>query len=1079
MKFLKFRLRGAICAFSIAMLFISAPVGWAQNAKVSVSVKNVSLEKLFETLEQQTDYRFSYDSEVGKRLVRQSIDDKKIEVKDLLNKLLPSMGLEYRMASDKVISISRSGSSKATLASSKSAKTSTVSGRVTDNNGEPLTGATVQVVGTNKATVADLDGNYSIDVAPGETLKVTIVGMIPYNVKVRGDKTHYDVVLRGDNQTLDQVVVVGYGTMQKKRVTSAITSVSGEDLMKGVGGSSIATALQGKVSGLTISGSASPNSGNGYQLRGVSSVKGGTSPLVVIDGVPGGDLRAINQDDVESIDVLKDASAGAIYGTRASAGVILVTTKKAKEGKATITYNGEFSIETTRKKLELLTPEEYLGYGRGTDYGARTDWYDLLCRDTPFSQKHTVTLTGGTKNLSLYSSLIYNDQKGIVIGDGRRDYSVRMNGRYTTWDNKLEVGIRTQYRETQRDQRNSANTFEQTLGLNPTVPLMDPDAPDMYNVNQVGIGNDFYNPVAHIMDQDYHGTDQWFIGDLNVTYNILSGLKVQANAGVDRRQWVRTQYYNQNHLNSVNSGKLGQAEHAYQKDLNFNYEAFASYYKDFGDSHHLDAVAGWSYYKENGMEKFSMLNRDFTVDGIGPWDIGAGKDLGLGQASMNSSKDATEHLLSWYGRVNYSFEDRYIGTVSYRREGSSKFGKNHRWGNFWSVSGAWRINREKFMQDVEWLNELKLRAGYGVTGNDQFDAGHTVYNFISDGVYPTPGGLAWGPAYKAARNANPDLKWEEKKEFNVGLDFGFFDNRLTGKFDWFSRTIDDMLFAVTAPAPPMTSKTIMKNVGSLSNRGWEFELTGKIFQTPDFDWSATVRFSSNRSKIDNLGEESSQVLSDALPQSMGNTHKLVNGQQIGQFWLYKVAGLDEDGQFLIYDKDNNVVPAKGNDSVDNKHYVGNGVPKMVFSMDHMFRYRNFDLGINCHSYIDFDVFDQVNLYYGLQNMQGVNVLKSAYADNAAVKGNRLTCDYFLSDASFFKIDAISLGYSLNLSKWQKYVQSMRVYLTIRDVATFSKFKGYNPEQNVNGLFPGEMEVRNTQSMYPQTTHWTLGVQLKF
>ncbi len=1061
----------------IAALAFALP-SMAQNAKVTLSLQPTSLKSLFSAIERQTDYRFSYDSSIGKRKISSPVNKKQTPVSTILKDVLPTLGLEYNMLSDRVIAVSEK-KHKGEAAAARGGAAARISGKVTDGSGEPLTGATIAVDGTRMAAVADIDGKFSLQAAPGQTLRVSLVGMTPVKVKVKAGQTDYNIEMKGDDKTLDQVVVVGYGTMQKKRVTSSITSVSGDDLMSGLGGATIATALQGKVSGLTISGSASPNSDNGYQLRGVSSVKGGTSPLIVIDGIPGGDLRAINQEDIESIDVLKDASAGAIYGTRASAGVILVTTKKAREGKATVTYSGEFSVESVRKRLDMLSPEEYLEHERGVDFGARTDWYDLMMRDTPFSQKHTVTISGGTKALALYSSLQYSDQQGIVIGDGRKDYSARLNGRYSLWNNRLEIGARMQYREAHRDQRNSSNDIEQTIALNPTIPVMDPDNETLYNVNKSGLGADFYNPVANIMDQDYQGTDQWFMGDLNLKFTILPGFTVQANAGVDRRQWTRTLYYNQNHRFSVDNNKLGQASHSYQKSLNTSYDAYASYTKEFGDMHHFDAVLGWSYFNESGQESFSMTNADFTVDGVGPWDISAGKDLSKGEASMSSHKNPTEHLLSWYGRVNYSYDDRYIAMVSYRREGSSKFGKNNRWGNFWSVSAGWRMNREAWLRDVDWLDELKLRAGYGVTGNDNFDAGYTTYLYTSDGMYPTPGGLSWGPAYKAARNANPDLKWEEKKEFNVGLDFAFFNNRLFGKFDWFYRRVDDMLFAVTAPAPPMTAKTILKNVGSLSNKGWEFELTGKIFQTQDFDWNATVRFSQNTSKIENLGEESSQITSDGLPQSMGNTHKLVNNQTIGQFWLFKNAGVDENGQWLIYDKNGEVVPAKGNDNIDNKYYVGNGIPKLVFSMDHNFRYRDFDLGIQCRSYIDYDVYDTVNLYYGLQNMKGVNLLRTAYDENAHIKGNRITCDYFLSDASFFKIDAISLGYTLNLSKWQKYVKRLRVYVTARDVATFTRYKGYNPEQNVNGLFPSVEEIRNKRSMYPQTIHWTFGLQLQF
>ncbi len=959
-----------------------------------------------------------------------------------------------------------------------SASAQNVTGTVYDSEGETAIGAYVTVVGTTLGTATDIDGRFSIKAEPGQTIEISLIGYIKEQIKVEAGKTDYVVTLKPDTQNLDEVVVIGYGTLEKKRVTSSITSISGDQLTNGLGGSTIATALQGKISGMTISGSSSPNASNGYQLRGVSSLNGSSAPLVVIDGIPGGDIRAINQEDVESIDVLKDASAGAIYGTRASAGVILITTKKAKEGKVSVNYSFELAVESVRKRLDMLSSEEFLEYGRGYDYGYDTDWYAELCRDTPVSNRHSLTINGGSETLQLYSSLVYSDQKGIVIGDGRKDYSARLNGVYNMFGGRVQLGLKTQFRQTDRDQRNGSTSFEQTLLLNPTTPLMNPSDPNHYNVNDYGIGTS-YNPVGDINDQEYLSQDKWFIGDLSLKIKLTDNLTAQATYGIDQRQNQFTRYYNQYHRNSILNQKLGRGTHSFSKDVNKSTEAYLSYLNVFKDVHRVDAVAGWSFYEENG-ESFSMTNSNFTVDGIGPWDMGAGTDLVAGEASISSSKDPRERLLSFFGRASYSFNDQYMATVSYRREGSSKFGPNNRWGNFWSVSGGWRISNESFMQQVDWVKDLKLRVGYGVTGNNNFGSGYTVRNYTSgSAMYPTPEG-SWIPTYGTARNINKDLKWEQKKEFNVGIDYALFNNRISGKFDWFSRTVDDMLLSVNAPVPPMVAKTVMKNVGTLDNKGWEFEITGDILQAKDFSWTSTFRISHSSSKIKNLGEETATLQpSDALPQSMGHIYKHVNGSTIGQFWLYKYAGLDEDGKWLIYDKDNNVVPASGNTNDANRHYVGNGVPKLTMSMEHNLRYRAFDFGISFRSWYDYDVFDETALYYGLKTVPGTNLLKIAYTNNAAINDTRITTDYFLNDASFVKIDALSLGYTLNLSKWNNYVSRARVYVTARDLVTWTKYKGYNPEVDVNGVFPGDAKVRSTSSMYPQTTRWTFGAQLTF
>lgn len=949
-----------------------------------------------------------------------------------------------------------------------------ITGTVKDTNGEPLIGATVALPGSSTGAVTDVDGNFTLTVDPDKELTVSYVGYTSKKVRPGKDRA-LNIVLSTDQQTLSDVVVVGYGTMEKKRVTSSITSIKGDDLVTGLGGSTIATALQGKVSGLTISGSSSPNSSNGYQLRGVSSVNAGQGPLVVIDGVPGGDLRMINQDDVQSIDVLKDASAGAIYGTRAAAGVILVTTKQAKEGKVHATWTSELSTETVRKSLDLLSSKEYVEYGIGQDYGYDTDWYRQLVDDGQLSQRHSLSLSGGSKALQVYTSLMYSDQKGIVIGDARTDYSGRMNAKYKMFDGKAELTFNAQYREADRDRRNGSYTFEQAISLNPTIPLMDPNNPSQYNVTALGVGGTTWNPVADIKYKDYNGIDKWLQADATLKIHIWDGLSVQGTMGIDHRNYQLTQYLHQNHRDMVAASKRGRATHSFDKTYNKSFEAYASYLRDFG-LHSVNAVAGWSFYQTGG-ESFSMTNSNFTVDGIGPWDMAAGTDLSDGQASMSSNKDPRERLMSFFVRGNYSYDDKYMGTVSFRHEGSSKFGPNHRWGNFWAVSGGWRISKEQFMKSLTWLNDLKLRVGYGVTGNNDFGSGYTVRTYKSNDMWPTNG--IWQPAYGSSRNINPDLKWEEKKEWDFGIDFAVLNNRLSGKFDWYHRRVDDMLFEVPAPTPPMVYETIMRNVGSLTNKGWEFELNGHIIKSKDFNYHSTIRLSHNSSKIDNLGDTNSYLYGGAFPMSMGYATKLVNGSKIGQFWLFKYAGLDDKGKWLIYDKDNNVVPAEGNTTDANKHYVGNAIPKLIASWDHTFQYKNLDLGVYLRAWLDFDVFSQPNMYFGLKSASSENVLRIAYTDNKNINDNRILTDYFLSDGSFLKIDAVTLGYTLNVAKWTKYLSKARFYLTIRDLAVFTRYQGYNPEVNINGLEPGFEYLRSTSSLYPQTIHWTMGVQLNF
>lgn len=956
-----------------------------------------------------------------------------------------------------------------------------VSGRVTDAAGEPLVGATVVVVGTTTGTTTDIDGNYAINAPAAGQLKFSYIGYAEQTVEI-GTQSVINITLQDDSQVLKDVVVIGYGTMEKKSVTSSITSIKGDDLTAGMGGSTIATVLQGKVPGLTISGSSSPNSSNGFQLRGVASINASQSPLVVIDGIPGGDMRALIQEDIESIDVLKDASAGAIYGTRAAGGVILITTKRAKQGRVSVNYTGEFSIESIRKYPDLLSSSEYVEYGLGEDYGSDTDWFKELTNELPFSQRHTVSLSGGTEAAQVYTSFMAQDQKGIVIGDNRKDYSGRINARFNLFDGLVEVRANAQFREAERDNRNSSGIFKMAFELNPTIPLYDPENPSDYNVVGNGISGTSFNPVADIMLRTKNGKDQWLLADATVKINLMKGLSLQGTVGIDKRHYQEYTYVSHDHKESIDNSRRGGASHKFSKDNRVSVEAYANYHRTFAEDHTLDVVAGYSFWQAGG-ESFSMSNYDFPVDGVGPWDMGVGSYLTDGRASMDSSKDPRERLLSLFGRANYSYKDRYMATVSFRREGSSKFGPNNRWGNFWAVSGGWRLSNEAFMRDIRWIDDLKIRLGYGVTGNNGFGNGYTTRMYTANDMWPTNG--IWQPGYGSVRNINPDLKWEEKSELNVGFDFALFDNRLWGKFDLYYRQVNDMLYNVNAPMPPMVHDTVMKNIGSLENRGWEFELGGDIVRSKNFRYTSSVRLSHNKTRINRLGDDGFFLdeVTFPSPGNPGTAVRLQNGLELGQFFIYKYAGLDENGKWLIYDKNNEIVPAidgsTSNLIAENKHFVGNAIPKVILSWDHTFKYKNWDLSVYLRSWLDYDVFSQVNMYYGLANDSQLNVLKSAYTRNRNIKDEKILCDYWLDDGSFLKIDAINLGYTLDLRKWTRYIQSAKLYLTIRDLAVFTNYNGLNPEIDINGLYPGFEYVNDTASMYPQTTRFTLGVQITF
>lgn len=959
-----------------------------------------------------------------------------------------------------------------------------VNGVVVDNEGEPIVGATVLVKGTSKGAAADIDGKFvlaGVD-ARKATLVVSAVGYSTQEIVLDG-RPDVIVTLKEDSKVLDDVVVVGYGTMQKKQVTSSITSIKGDDLLVGMGGSDIGAALQGKVSGLTIDGAnSSPNAASTYQLRGAASISAGKSPLVVIDGVPGGDIRAINQEDIESIDVLKDASAGAIYGTKAAAGVILITTKKAKDGTMRLTYTGEFTTEFLRKKPELLTAREFVDAGIGTDFGYETDWYDAVTVDHPFSQKHAMTMQEAGKTHDIYASLIYKDSEGIVIGDKRRDLSGRMNANLKFFDGILEVGMRLQAREAKSDQRGTITTVKSAITLNPTAPLMDPDDPAKYNVS-INFDKNGRNPVSDVYESVSDYKDQWLLGTMTMKLKIWDGLSLHGSANVNRYQQnfqrMESPEHGASYWNKVN----GYVKHEFILDHTKSYDAYLNYLKEFGSGreHRVDATLGWTFWENEGKETFNAENTDFAaIDAVGIWDLGSGSYLKKGKAKMKSNKSVRERSLSFFGRASYSYNDTYMATASVRRESSSKFGAFNGWGTFWSTSLGWRISKEEFMESTrDWLNDLKVRVAYGVTGNNGFSSGNTVTRLKQKDYWMMYDTQTWINAYGAKNNGNPDLKWEENHELNIGLDYALFNNRLWGKFDYFNRNIQDMIFMVKAPQPPYVDGNIYRNIGTLSNKGWELEIAGNPVQTKDFEWTTSMNFSHNGSKITRINVESArwEAYQFPGPGSPGIGIQYVEGSKVGQWYGYKAVGIDENGQLLIDCGKDGILP-QTQVTADHKVYFGDAMPKLIISWNNQLRYRNFDFSMQMRSWIGHDVYNQFSMYNGIINSGGQNLIKPLYEMHKDFKGNKLITDYFIEDGTFVKIDAITLGYTLNTRQWNRFLDKARFYIALRDVATFTRYKGMNPEVAINGLTPG-MDLQSGSSMYPQTIRCTAGVQLTF
>ena len=942
-----------------------------------------------------------------------------------------------------------------------------------------VVGANVVIKGTTNGNITDNDGKVVLQNVPNNaTLVVSYIGYITQEVKVGTQKT-ININLEEDAKALDEVVVIGYGSLDKKQVTSAITSLKADDLMIGVSGADISASLQGKIGGLVMYNLGTANSQTTFQLRGMTSIKAGAEPLIVIDGFPGGDIRSLTQNDIKSIDVLKDGSAGAIYGTRAASGVILITTKSGSDtnGKVKLTYSNEFSKKQSYGALKMLSGREYVEHGIGTDYGSDTDWWDECLNHDNFSQKHHLALEAGTENAQVYTSFFYEKNEGIAKQDGRKDFGGRINANFKLFDGWLEVRPAVDYR--QADRVDNRPEFQQALANNPSRSPYDPKSETGYNV-WLNESLD-YNIVADAMLMDHAGLDKWFKPEVNLKLNVkpVPGLSYQQVLGYENRQWEEHKYWPRTSRGELENSRKGKANLRFEKKENLTSEGYFSYIHEFKGGHSLNATAGYSFFEFNH-EGFDVTNYNFSVDGIKYWDIGTGSYLGDGHAEMGSFKNITERLFSVFARANYAYQDKYLLSASIRREGSSKFAENKRWANFWSLNAGWRISNENFMKDVKWVNDLKIRFGYGVTGNNDFKSSYMANMLGADAYWMLPNG-EWAYSFGKTQNVNKNLGWEEKKEWDLGLDYSFFNNRLYGKFDYYRRKIDNLIYEVKVPQPPYINGTQIQNIGSMESKGWEFEVGGDIIRTKNFTWTSNLNLSHTEGKILTLWGNNTYQNGNGFPApgSPGDAARIQEGSTIGAFYLWKFAGFDDEGSFLLYNKDGEVIPAKQKTEKD-KQYIGNYNPKLIVGWTHTLSYKNFDMGINLRSWIGFDVYNAINMYYGIQGQGNFNLLKDAYGKFNHIRGEKQICDYYLEDGTFLKIDAITLGYTLPMKKYTKnLIDRIRIYGTVGNVCTITGYSGMNPEVNITGWGEGTEKYWDKNRFYPQVRTYTLGMQFNF
>ena len=953
-----------------------------------------------------------------------------------------------------------------------------VTGRVTDAAGEPLIGATVQVQGTSGGTVTDIDGNFFLNNVPSNgTLTISYVGMQQQNVPLAG-RNRIEVIMMEDAGLLEEIVVVGYGGVERRDLTSAVSKVSSKDFLQGAVNNPM-QMIDGKVAGLTVSNyaAADPNRNpmENLQIRGASSLESGNGPLIVIDGMPGGNLRNLSNQDIESITVLKDGSAAAIYGSRASNGVIIVQTKAGKSGKVSITYEGYLEHDRVARKPDILSPEEFVERDRDTDYGAKTLWYDELLRKDNFGQNHYLALGGGSESSIFRISANYKSKTGIDIASDREEYGIRANFKQVTLENLLELTGNISYRLVDENYSNYG-AFKQAVQLNPTIPLMDPDDPSRYYHFK---GYDTYNPVGDLKDRINGARQEYNIVDFNIRLNLLSNLHTELKLARQAQVMKKQEYYYSTHRESIDNDRKGRARLQSENWEDLTLEWITNYVTSFQDTHNLKLMGGYSYQEfRNG--GFWAENMDFPSDAflynkldVGQWNRKEGR---LGMDSWKSR----EKNIAFFGRINYDYLDTYLFTASLRYEGNTKFGKDNKWGFFPAASAAWRLSNLPALSESEVVDDLKLRVSFGVTGRSGFPRYSSLARYQGFGRYLNDDG-EWIQVFGPANNPNLNLQWEKQNSINFGVDYALFNKRLNGSLDYFIRKGSDVISWYDAPVPPNIHQQIFTNVASTSSRGVELNVEWNAVRSGKFDYSTNLVTSYARSVVDKFSNEfykKGYIDRSSLPSpgNPGPAQRLEDGIEIGSFRGYKYAGVNDDGYIMIWEKGvkggTMKVAEEGND--EDKVYLGHGMPRIELSWGNNIRYGNFDLSFFFRGKFNYQILNLYQMYYGLQHQPGINLLKDAFTRNQEVKGPKHITDYFLENGNYLKLDNVTLGYTPKLTT--RFVSSLRLYATARNLFTITNYSGLDPANTqISGLDPGIGSL----DLYPTTTNLSFGIQITY
>lgn len=1094
----------------LLVLFLSFMACFTVNAqKVTLQFRQVKLAKVFEAITQQTGLTVAYSRPIVNPDRVVSIEANKEELSNVLAQLLKGMNVAFEIGETKIYLKEKTVSETP----QKGERLITISGIIVDEKGEMIIGASIAVQGTTLGTITNADGEYSLaNVPENSQITISFIGYqsisLPANAKALGK-----IVMKEDNELLDEVVVVGYGTQSKARVTGSIASLKKEQI-KDMPVTSFEQAIAGQMPGVQVmQQSGTPGSGSSIKVRGASSITAGTNPLIVIDGFPmttSNTATLLNPEDIESIEVLKDASSAAIYGSRGANGVIVVTTKKGKEGKTNINAKAYFGVQKVSHKIEMMDAYEYANFmttarnnywvdlnpgvnkptddnntrvkkARIPDYIVpylngetgliNTDWQDEIFQ-TAAMQQYDISVSGGNQKLSHYTSASFVSQDGIIKNSGFQRFSARSNiqaviNKRVTFDLSLAPSYSKTRQISEKNHKQDGLVLLTTIA-NPAARAYDEDGSIMYG-NQIELGNAWGTSViesplaiAKSIKDNLHQFRM--IGNANISVNILEGLNFKTHFGMEYSN-QREDYFRPSYLGNYNTQAPTQATGKYWNAQTTNWvnENTLNYKKDFG-KHHFDVLLGLSAQKQNYLVA-SMEAANYPNDNV--------TTLNAGIVNTGTTTESVWTLLSYFGRINYFFQNKYLLNFSIRWDGSSRFGKNNKYGCFPAVSLGWRVKEENWLKNVDMLSDLKLRVSYGKTGNFQIND-YGSYSLLQANNYILNGVLVNGLA--PATSPNPNISWEKTDQWNAGFDIAFFSNQLSFSADFYHSVTDGLLLDVPVPAASGFTSSL-QNIGKLQNRGFELSLKGD-FDFSGFKWAPAFNFSLNRNEVKGLGPNQEQIID-------GN-HITMIGEPIGNFYGYRILGVyksQEDldkyphlntakiGTYIYEDISGpNGVP-DGEITDADRTILGNYNPDYTIGFFNSFSYKNFDLSFMIQCVQGLEIFNSARSF--LLNGEGwgngakdlyKNCFSETNPNGKYARPSVATADklyekssYMVEDGSFIRFNNITLGYNFSKTFIAKMgLKGLRVYVTAQNPFTITKYSGYNPEvsTNSNALTPG-------------------------